>query len=140
MYRTRYDIYFERLFLTGNLFPGKVCVMELILDRFKEFPLLTIARKQMKEGGKRPDRANKKKDPLPENRKPPISNKENHREKAQERPKDIFVRAKGFLWKRLPSGRFQEKPYCPSCKLELIAFPPGSDNMLACPKCNFIAI
>lgn len=69
MYRTRYDIYFERLFLTGNLFPGKVCVMELILDRFKEFPLLTVARKQMEEGGKRPDRANKKNNPLQENRR-----------------------------------------------------------------------
>lgn len=114
--------------------------MEWILDQLKEFPLLTVARKQLKDGKKRPSRGDESNTPLPTGQKPPISDKENHREQAQEGPRDIFVRVKGVLWKRLPSGRFQEKPFCPSCKLELNAFPPGSDNMLACPKCNFIAI
>jgi hypothetical protein len=60
--------------------------------------------------------------------------------KTQEEGEDIFVRERGVLWKRRPGGSFHDEPYCPSCKLPLHPFPPGSDDMLACPKCIFIAL
>ncbi len=111
-------------------------------DLLKEFPLDSVAREQLTDRGKRSYCCDEGYSPSSEDQKLPTSDTESRQRQAREgsKAKDIFVREKGVLWKRHPSGGFQEKPYCPSCKLELNAFPPGSDDMLACPKCNFIAI
>jgi len=52
---------------------------------------------------------------------------------------DPFVERHGVLWKRESSGRYEDLTYCPSCKLAMIEFPPGSNEMLLCSKCNFVA-
>jgi len=118
----------------------EVYIMGWLSDLMKDFPLPPVAPEQRKDRLKRPKCRDGGNTPSPEGQNLPISDLENHRRQAQEGPGDIFVRAKGVLWKRDPSGGFHEKPYCPSCKMELNVFPPGSDNMLACPTCDFIAI
>jgi hypothetical protein len=47
-----------------------------------------------------------------------------------------FIEYKGVLWKQL-NGTIDSISYCPECKLAMSAFPPGSDEMLICSKCNF---
>lgn len=49
-----------------------------------------------------------------------------------------FVEYKGVLWKQL-NGTVDSISYCPECKLAMFAFPPGSNEMLICSKCNFTA-
>ena len=49
-----------------------------------------------------------------------------------------FLEYKGVLWKEL-DGVVDSISYCPECKLAMSVFPPGSDEMLVCSKCNFTA-
>jgi len=51
-----------------------------------------------------------------------------------------YVKERGVLWKKTPSGYFEDVPFCPTCIFPLVSFPPGSDDMLTCPKCNFLAL
>ena len=44
----------------------------------------------------------------------------------------------GVLWKEF-NGDVETIAYCPECKLAMSAFPPGSNEMLICSKCNFTA-
>jgi hypothetical protein len=52
----------------------------------------------------------------------------------------LYVKERGVLWKRTQSGTFEDVPFCPTCIFPLLSFPPGSDDMLTCPKCNFLAL
>jgi len=49
-----------------------------------------------------------------------------------------FIEFKGVLWKQFDES-VDPLPYCPECKLAMSAFPPESDEMLICSKCNFTA-
>ncbi len=51
-------------------------------------------------------------------------------------PQTKFVESEGLLWKRKPSGEFESRPYCPSCRDHPVmsAFPPEPHAMYsACP-------
>lgn len=45
----------------------------------------------------------------------------------------------GVLWKERRDGLIEQIAYCPDCKLAMSAFPPLSDEVLACSRCNFCA-
>ncbi|MEK6741986.1 MAG: hypothetical protein AABZ15_00085 [Nitrospirota bacterium] len=49
-----------------------------------------------------------------------------------------LIQARGVLWNRSAEG-IEEVAYCPKCHLAMSVFPPGSDEMIACSQCNFIA-
>lgn len=49
-----------------------------------------------------------------------------------------MFQAHGVLWNRIGAS-IEEIAYCPTCKLAMSVFPPGSNEMIACSKCNFIA-
>lgn len=49
-----------------------------------------------------------------------------------------FIEYKGVMWKQLAEA-IDPIAYCPECKLAMSAFPPRSDEMLICSKCNFTA-
>lgn len=49
-----------------------------------------------------------------------------------------FIEYKGVMWKQL-GQTIDSIAYCPECQLAMSAFPPGSDEMLLCSKCNFTA-
>jgi len=53
-------------------------------------------------------------------------------------PENPFINAQGVLWHRTSSG-VEDIAYCPTCRLAMSVFPPGSDEMVACSKCNYIA-
>jgi hypothetical protein len=50
-----------------------------------------------------------------------------------------FVEASGVLWRRRAAGAVEPIAYCPNCRLAMSAFPPGSNELLACSKCDFVA-
>lgn len=54
-------------------------------------------------------------------------------------PKAGFVDADGVSWNRKPDGTFEQWAYCPKCRLAMTTFPPGSNEMLLCSRCNFAA-
>ncbi|HLD14616.1 MAG TPA: hypothetical protein VJB18_07865 [Burkholderiales bacterium] len=49
-----------------------------------------------------------------------------------------FIEYKGVMWKQMGEA-IDSIAYCPECKLAMSAFPPKSDEMLVCSKCNFTA-
>jgi len=49
-----------------------------------------------------------------------------------------FIEFKGVLWTQV-DGKVDTITYCPTCELAMSAFPPGSNEMVICSKCNFIA-
>lgn len=49
-----------------------------------------------------------------------------------------FVSAHGVLWKRTSSG-IEPLAYCPECLLAMSSWPPESDELLICSKCDFTA-
>ncbi len=49
-----------------------------------------------------------------------------------------LVEAHGVLWRRIPEG-VERIAYCPSCRLAMSVFPPGSNEMILCSKCKFVA-
>lgn len=52
---------------------------------------------------------------------------------------DQFVEMSGVLWKKNNIGVYESIIYCPSCQLAMSVFPPGSNEMIVCSKCHFIA-
>jgi hypothetical protein len=59
--------------------------------------------------------------------------------RLQESPQRAYTEAHGVLWKRTASGGHEALAYCPTCKLALATFPPGSNEMLVCSKCDWQA-
>jgi hypothetical protein len=57
--------------------------------------------------------------------------------KAEQKPEQ-FREFKGALW-RERNGTVDTIAYCPSCEFAMTVFPPGSNEMIVCSKCNFIA-
>jgi hypothetical protein len=49
-----------------------------------------------------------------------------------------LIRAHGVLWNKSATG-IEAIAYCPKCRLAMSVFPPGSNEMIACSQCNFIA-
>jgi hypothetical protein len=51
------------------------------------------------------------------------------------RKEEEFDKINGLLWKPLPEGGYESKPYCPVCKVHLImaAFPLASNDFWVCP-------
>lgn len=54
-------------------------------------------------------------------------------------PVQPFIERHGVLWKKEPSGNYEEIAFCPRCKLAMSAFPPNSNQMLLCSHCDFTA-
>ena len=53
--------------------------------------------------------------------------------------KDDYVEANGVHWKRKGDGTFEKWAYCPTCHLAMSEFPPLSNELLICTKCNYQA-
>lgn len=51
----------------------------------------------------------------------------------------VFVEGSGVCFKKKTDGNFEIYAYCPSCKQAMSEFPPQSDEMLLCSKCNYRA-
>jgi hypothetical protein len=101
-------------------------------DLLKEYPALSVAKERLalvEERLRLMEAENKKL--ATENAE--LKSKLSIHEKASE-----FIEYKGVLWKEF-DGVVDSISYCPDCKLAMSAFPPGSDEMLACSKCNFTA-
>ncbi len=101
-------------------------------DLLKQYPALSVAKERLaliEEKLKATDAENKK------------LREENNilRQKVNAlRKESQFIEFKGVLWKK--SGEsIDPLSYCPDCKLAMSEFPPDSDEMLTCSKCNFTA-
>ena len=113
--------------------------MGLVTDLLKEFPALSVAKERLaliEERLKGSEAENKK---LREE----IAGLKRERDSLKEKlslleTENKFFEFKGVLWKVF-SGKVDSLAYCPSCKLAMSAFPPSSDEMLICSKCNFTA-
>ena len=60
------------------------------------------------------------------------------RARIEATPTPEFQAAKGVLWHKDASGSWERIAYCPTCRVPLSASPPGSNEALACPKCDFV--
>ncbi len=106
--------------------------MGWLTDLLKDFPALSVAKERLsliEEKLKIAEEENLK------------LRKENELLKSratQNEKRNQFIEFNGVLWKKF-DGKVEAISYCPECELAMSAFPPGSDEMLICSKCNFAA-
>jgi hypothetical protein len=106
--------------------------MGLLADLLKEYPALSVTKERLALIEERLRIVDAENDKLKaENAE--IKKRIHVLEKANK-----FIEYKGTPWKQL-NGAVDSIAYCPDCKLAMSAFPPGSNEMLICSKCNFTA-
>ncbi len=106
--------------------------MGWLTDLLKEYPALSVAKERLsliEEKLKTSEKENKELRKENDILKSNIARIEKHNK---------FIEYNGVLWKEL-NGKVEKIAYCPECKLAMSTFPPGSNEMLICSKCNFTA-
>lgn len=98
----------------------------------KEFPALSVAKERLSLIEEKLKAAEE------ENRKLREENEILRPNAARVDKRKEFTEFNGVLWKKF-DGVIETIAYCPECELAMSAFPPGSDEMLICSKCNFTA-
>ncbi len=106
--------------------------MSWLTDLLKEYPALSVAKERLSLIEE------KLKISEDENRKLREENKAlrvgiDNIEKSKN-----FIEFNGVLWKVF-DGVVETIAYCPECKLAMSTFPPGSNEMHICSKCDFTA-
>lgn len=106
--------------------------MGWLTDLLKEYPALSVAKERLAlfEDRLRIFEA--------ENQELKAENARLKQELSAHQTSSNFIEHTGVLWKQF-NGEVEPLPYCPECKLAMSAFPPKSDEMLTCSKCNFTA-
>lgn len=113
--------------------------MGWLSDLIKEYPALSVARERLAlvaDRLKMAEDENKKLKAEIESLR--AERNELAKRAAAQEKREHFVEFKGVLWKQ-NDGSVDPLPYCPTCKLAMSAFPPGSDDNLICSVCNFTA-
>lgn len=106
--------------------------MGWLSDLLKEFPALSVAKERLALVEERLRNIEN------ENKKLISENADLKKQIAAYAKADPFIEYKGVLWIQF-NGEVDAISYCPECKLAMSAFPPGSDEMLVCSRCNFTA-
>ena len=106
--------------------------MGWLADLLKEYPALSVAKERLAFVEERLRLADVENDKLK------AENAELKKRIVVLEKASKFIEYKGVLWKQL-NGTIDSISYCPDCTLAMSAFPPGSDEMLICSKCNFTA-
>ena len=106
--------------------------MSWLTDLLAEFPALSVAKERLALVEDRLRDAEQKNEELSE------ENAELKRQLAGFQKTNQFIEIRGVLWKEF-DGVVDAIAYCPVCKLAMSEFPPRSDEMLICSKCNFRA-
>lgn len=106
--------------------------MGWLSDLLKEFPALSVAKERLALVEERLKSIEN------ENKNLVSENADLKKQIAVCAKAEPFIEYKGVLWKQF-NGEVDTISYCPECKLAMSAFPPGSDEMLICSRCNFTA-
>lgn len=106
--------------------------MGWLADLLKEYPALSVAKERLALVEERLRLAEA------ENKKLSAENAELRKKLTLSEKRNEFIEYKGVMWKQV-GEKIDPIAYCPECRLAMSAFPPGSDEMLACSKCTFTA-
>lgn len=106
--------------------------MGWLTDLLKDYPTLSVAKERLSFIEEKLRAAEEENQKLREENAS-LRSKVDSVEKREQ-----FIAFSGVLWKEF-NGIVDEIAYCPECNLAMSAFPPGSNEMLICSKCNFTA-
>ena len=113
--------------------------MSWLTDLLKEYPALSVARERLALLEERLNDAERQNEKLRRELEKIQMERDFLLENAKEVEKSSrFFEHKGVCW-QIYEGEVEPFPYCPDCHLAMHAFPPGSDEMLVCSKCDFVA-
>lgn len=110
--------------------------MSWLSDLIKEFPAIAVAKERIALREDQLHQSEKENEKLKQEKK---HLKEENARLLKRIKSEEFIEESGVFWKRKADGKISPVPYCPVCKLAMSVFPPDSDEVLSCSKCDFIA-
>jgi hypothetical protein len=114
--------------------------MSWLTDLLREYPALSVAKERlvllqdkMQVLGDENEKLKKENDEL---RMQVVELKKQLERYIKE---EVFIEDSGVLFKKKLDGNFENFAYCPTCKQAMSEFPPRSNELLICTKCNYQA-